>query len=53
MATVKVGKWGNSLAFRVPLAVAREIGLREGESVEIEENHGKLRIRRTYPKIAN
>jgi len=28
-----ISKWGNSLAVRIPLAMAKEAGLREGDSV--------------------
>jgi antitoxin MazE len=30
-----VSKWGNSLAVRIPLAVARQAGLGEGDSVAL------------------
>ena len=30
-----VSKWGNSLAVRIPLAIAREAGLSEGDSVAL------------------
>jgi antitoxin MazE len=32
----RVAKWGNSLGVRIPRAVAREVGLGEGTSVEIK-----------------
>jgi antitoxin MazE len=32
----RVAKWGNSLGVRIPQAVAREVGLGEGTSVEIK-----------------
>lgn len=51
MTQAIVGKWGKSLAIRVPLDVVRAIGLREGESVEIEESDGELHIRRKAGKI--
>jgi antitoxin MazE len=31
----RVAKWGNSLAVRLPLAIAREAGLAEGDSVKL------------------
>jgi antitoxin component of MazEF toxin-antitoxin module len=46
-----VGKWGNNLAIRVPLDVARAMGLREGEPVEIEECDGELHVRRKAGRI--
>jgi antitoxin MazE len=33
---MQVGKWGNSLAVRLPAAVVEALGLREGDQVEIE-----------------
>lgn len=47
MSRVLVGKWGKSLAIRVPLDVARAIGLSDGEAVEIEPVDGELHIRRS------
>jgi antitoxin MazE len=32
---MQVAKWGNSLAVRIPTDVARELGLREGDDVEL------------------
>lgn len=51
MTQAIVGKWGKSLAIRVPLDVARAMGLREGEPVEIEESDGELHVRRKAGKI--
>jgi antitoxin MazE len=31
----KVAKWGNSLAVRIPLAIAKQAGLTEGDSVDL------------------
>ena len=33
---MQVGKWGNSLAIRLPAAVVELLGLKEGDEVEIE-----------------
>lgn len=33
MASQSVLKWGNSLAFRIPAGVAKELRVREGETV--------------------
>lgn len=30
-----VAKWGNSLAIRIPADVVRELGLKEGDSVDL------------------
>lgn len=51
MTQAIVGKWGKSLAIRVPLDVVRSMGLREGEPVEIEESDGELHVRRKSGKI--
>jgi antitoxin MazE len=32
---VQVGKWGNSLAVRLPAAVVEILGLKEGDEIEI------------------
>ncbi len=32
---MKVTKWGNSLAIRLPLAVVKALGLKEGDQVDI------------------
>lgn len=46
MSQVIVGIWGKSLAIRIPLDVAREAGLQEGEIVEIATRDGDLVIHR-------
>lgn len=35
---VKVSKWGNSLAVRLPADLVRRLGLKEGEEIEISIN---------------
>jgi antitoxin MazE len=47
MTTVTVGKWGKNLAVRAPAALAETVGLRDGETVEIEAAQGDLLIRRS------
>lgn len=32
---MQVAKWGNSLAVRIPADVARELGLKEGDEIEL------------------
>ena len=49
MSRITVGKWGKNLAVRFPGDVAREIGLHEGEQVEIETQDGAIVIRRATP----
>lgn len=44
---MKIAKWGNSLAVRIPKDVAEELGLAEGDDVEIEAGRvGVLRLNR-------
>jgi antitoxin MazE len=33
---MQVGKWGNSLAVRLPTAVVEGLGLKEGDEIQIE-----------------
>ncbi len=33
---MQVGKWGNSLAVRLPAALVEALGLKEGDEIEIE-----------------
>jgi antitoxin MazE len=39
-----VSKWGNSLAIRIPKALAIELGLREGTAVDVTSEPGRLVI---------
>lgn len=39
---IRVQKWGNSLAFRIPKAYAQETNFRKGSAVEISVADGKL-----------
>ena len=40
----QVAKWGNSLAVRIPKAVARETGLTQGTTVQMTTANGGLLI---------
>ena len=33
---LQIAKWGNSLALRIPSAVVRQLGLRDGDAVRAE-----------------
>lgn len=46
----KVRKWGNSLAVRIPQALAEEAGLAEGSPVSVRIDDGKLVISRKVRK---
>ncbi|HEY5071785.1 MAG TPA: AbrB/MazE/SpoVT family DNA-binding domain-containing protein [Caulobacteraceae bacterium] len=50
MPKVTVGKWGNNLAVRIPHAVGRATGLKDGEHVEVEAHEGDILIRRPGAK---
>ena len=41
---IRVQKWGNSLAVRIPKAFARETALDQGAEVELELENGRLVI---------
>lgn len=41
----QVGRWGNSLALRIPQAFLRELQIEDGETVEMSLSDGKLVIR--------
>jgi len=43
-------KWGNSLALRVPKALAQEIGAGDGKSAEMSVRDGKLVVEVTKRK---
>ena len=43
---MKVAKWGNSLAVRLPAAVVEAMGLREGDEVQIKAADGELTLQR-------
>lgn len=39
---VKVQRWGNSLALRLPKAVAEKAGIGEGSSLDVEAKKGQI-----------
>jgi len=39
---VQVQKWGNSLALRIPKALAQEAEVRQGTDIELTATRGKL-----------
>jgi antitoxin MazE len=44
---MQVGKWGNSLAVRLPQSVVELLGLKEGDEIEIEvAGERNLRVKR-------
>jgi antitoxin MazE len=46
MPRAQVVKWGNSLAVRIPKAVAEEAHVQEGDSIVIEATEGAIELRR-------
>ena len=41
----QVSKWGNSLGVRIPGALAKELGLRDGSEVDLQQVSGSLVLR--------
>ena len=51
MARQTVVKWGNSLAFRIPAAIARQLEVREGATVTYRVNGRRLIIEPAEPTL--
>ncbi|MDD7973784.1 AbrB/MazE/SpoVT family DNA-binding domain-containing protein [Roseinatronobacter alkalisoli] len=43
---MQVAKWGNSLAVRLPVELVRELGLKEGDKIDLIKDNGTVRVRR-------
>lgn len=41
---VVIKKWGNSLGVRIPNAIAKELRLKDGSPVDIEDKNGNIVI---------
>ena len=41
---LKVQKWGNSLALRIPKAVAKEVNVQQGSTIDLAVLDGKIVI---------
>ncbi len=52
MSRVTVGKWGKSLAIRLPGEIVKAAGLSNGERLDIETHDGEIVIRRGDPHFA-
>lgn len=48
MSIVTLGRWGKSLAVRLPSELAGRLALSEGASVEVEQRGDELVIRKAY-----
>jgi antitoxin MazE len=46
MMQTQIGKWGNSLAIRIPGAYAKDLGLEEGMNLDVVVSNGELVLRR-------
>ena len=43
---MQVAKWGNSLAVRLPAELVRELGLKEGDQIDLVKYDGTLKVQR-------
>jgi len=43
---MQVAKWGNSLAVRLPAELVRELGLKEGDRIDLVKDDGQVKVRR-------
>lgn len=43
---MQVAKWGNSLAIRLPAELVRELGLKEGDQIDLTTGEGAFMVRR-------
>jgi antitoxin MazE len=43
---MQIARWGNSLAVRLPAELVRELGLKEGDRIDLVAADGALRVRR-------
>jgi antitoxin MazE len=44
MPQAQIVKWGNSLAVRIPKAVADEVGVQEGDPITVHAGRGHIRL---------
>jgi antitoxin MazE len=43
-ATLTIQKWGNSLAVRIPSAIAKSVGFKVGQPVEVSTQDSAVRV---------
>lgn len=43
---MQIARWGNSLAVRLPASLTRELGLKEGDEIELLPAEGGFRVAR-------
>ena len=46
VSIVQVARWGNSLAVRLPADLVRELGLKEGDKIDLVKDDGQVKVRR-------
>jgi antitoxin MazE len=49
---VQISKWGNSLGLRLPRALAQQIGVREGQKVNIVADGARLVVEPVSPRFS-
>jgi antitoxin MazE len=49
---VKAQRWGNSLAVRIPKAIADQAGVRERDEMEVEVAEGVIQLRHRVEEIS-
>ncbi len=50
MTDIRIAKWGNSSAIRLPKAVLDELGLKAGETVRLTVDEGRAILEPVRPK---
>jgi antitoxin MazE len=51
MSTATIGRWGKSLAVRIPSDLAGRLALADGATVEVEQRDDELVIRKAKPPL--
>lgn len=42
---VQIGRWGNSLGVRIPRSIAKDLNLKDGTELDMEESDGTIVLR--------
>jgi antitoxin MazE len=50
MTKIQISKWGNSSAIRLPKAALDELGLKQGDTVDLTVENGKAIIEPARPQ---
>lgn len=43
---MQIARWGNSLAVRLPAELVRELGLKEGDQINLVKDDSQVKVRR-------